>query len=143
MLSLTCVLTGTLLVFLAFLGKGDCLQCYDCTNLQDKKCGVSWGFSGDEANDYIVECEGGTVACRKVQTTDTLKGEEMVIRSCWNSSGWETLDEDFLDCRKMASIGKACYCNKDGNKPCNNGQHLYAIMALISTAVATVLALIM
>lgn len=74
-----------------------------------------------------------------------VKAKTVVIRSCWNSSGVENLDEDFLDCNKMASIGESCYCNKDldNGKPCNDGQFLNSFLTLVMTAVVAAIAFIM
>ncbi|XP_045207353.1 uncharacterized protein LOC123559525 [Mercenaria mercenaria] len=116
--------------------EGEALKCFNCTSVLDSKCGKTWGYSGTEGDKYLVKCEGNTVACRKLETTDTYKGMTVVLRSCWNVSSVETLDEDFLDCTKMASIGKACYCNKDldNGKPCNGRQPLLAFVELIVSA---------
>jgi hypothetical protein len=40
----------------------------------DSKCGKTWEYSGTEGDKYLVKCVGNTVACRKLETTDTYKG---------------------------------------------------------------------
>lgn len=124
-------------VICTLVKEGYALNCFNCTSVMDPKCGKTWGYSGSEGDKYLVKCEGNTVACRKLETTDSYKGQMLVVRSCWNSSSVETLDDEFLDCNKMASIGKACYCNKDldKGKPCNGQQRLIQQGALLAPAV--------
>lgn len=137
MLRAQCYLLTMGFVILVLVHRGFSLQCYECTSTQDEKCGHSFEYTGTEGNKYLVECGGPTQACRKLESTDSYKGMTLVIRSCWNSTGVENLDSDFLDCKKMASIGKACYCNKpttDG-KPCNGRQPLLPCISLLTSAV--------
>lgn len=130
--------TGFVLAFL--VQKGLALECYSCTSNEDSKCGHSFDLSGSEADKYKVQCAGATQACRKLESTDSYKGRTFVIRSCWSSLSVEKLDEDFLDCTKMASIGKACYCDKE---LCNGRQplipSLYTVMATLLAATLTML----
>ncbi|XP_060577482.1 uncharacterized protein LOC132734706 [Ruditapes philippinarum] len=135
----TSTIIAIIAVICGFIKEGNALSCFNCSSVLDSKCGKTWEYSGTEGDKYLVKCVGNTVACRKLETTDTYKGMTVVLRSCWNVSSVEDLDEEFLDCRKMASIGKACYCNKDldGGKPCNGRQPLVAFAGLI---ISTVLA---
>ena len=41
------------------------LKCYECSNLVDTKCGLLWGFKGDEAETYLHDCDEAATSCNK------------------------------------------------------------------------------
>ena len=51
------------------------LKCYSCRSVEDPKCGTTWELSDKEAEKYIVNCTGDYPACKKIDTTDALKGK--------------------------------------------------------------------
>lgn len=57
---------------------GHALNCFNCTSVLDAKCGKTWDFTGTEGDKYLVKCEGNTVACRKLETTDSYKGMALI-----------------------------------------------------------------
>jgi hypothetical protein len=50
------------------------IKCYVCNNQLEPKCGATLELKGSEAKKYIEECEGETVACKKLESKDTYKG---------------------------------------------------------------------
>ena len=54
------------------------LKCYECSNLMDPKCGLTWGYdeNSEQANGYLKDCSTKAVACQKMEYKDSLQGKE-------------------------------------------------------------------
>ncbi|XP_060552825.1 uncharacterized protein LOC132714094 [Ruditapes philippinarum] len=109
------------------------LMCYSCSNAEEPKCGKTWELSDKEAEKYVVNCTGYQAACKKIDTTDSNKGQLLVTRSCWSVSiGTDVeMNSNFLDCTDIANLGTACYCKEADDKPCNGKQATLTYISLV------------
>ncbi|XP_045207351.2 uncharacterized protein LOC123559522 [Mercenaria mercenaria] len=122
-----------LVLFCAAAGFADSLSCFECSNLEDKRCGTTFDFAAGskEAKDkYLKKCEGELTFCRKLTYEDDFQGKDtngiVVTRSCWTSPGKEGFEPE-NECTEMFK-GVSCYCKGDS---CNGSEHIRATTAIL------------
>ncbi|XP_060577490.1 uncharacterized protein LOC132734714 [Ruditapes philippinarum] len=128
-----CLLFG-LVVFCGALGLADSVSCFECSNLQDKRCGTTFDFapgSTEAKEKYLKKCEGELTFCRKLTYEDDFQGKKtngiVVSRSCWTSPGKEGFEPEVKECSEMFK-GVACYCKGD---LCNGSELVRASTAIL------------
>ena len=57
-----------------FLSSVSGVQCYQCSSFIDPKCGTTWGFRGNEGDQYLHECDENASGCRKLQFEEERSG---------------------------------------------------------------------
>ncbi|XP_060552817.1 uncharacterized protein LOC132714089 [Ruditapes philippinarum] len=122
----------------ALLQKAESIKCYVCNNQLEPKCGATLELKGSEAKKYIEECEGETVACKKLESKDTYKETVLVTRSCFSANDTQ-IPSDFFTCSKL-SQGISCYCKgARTGEPCNGAPATMTYISVTTTLLATIL----
>lgn len=123
----------SLVLFYTVIRSADGLQCYECSNLQDKRCGTTFDFakgSTEAKTKYLKTCDGKVTFCRKLEYEDDFQGKDtngiVVSRSCWTSPGEEGFEPE-NECTEMFR-GRACYCKSES---CNGSELIRASTAVV------------
>ncbi|KAL4228796.1 hypothetical protein ACF0H5_011836 [Mactra antiquata] len=117
------------------IGRVGCLNCYECSNLSDDKCGTTFGYArgSQEAKKVLKKCPRESIACRKIEHEDSLQGRTtggvVVTRSCYKPPNYAEGYRPENACSEVFR-GSVCYC---GNELCNGKQLLRASAVMCSS----------